>query len=111
MRGNIGLFVVLMALAALIVSESQSFGGGHRRRGHCGSCSSACNTGCAPGGSCNAMPAAPAETSPSDAAPPAPHGAAVSPPAETPQAEASVTTAPSNNTYYSTRRARRSARR
>jgi hypothetical protein len=106
MRGKIGLAVMLLAVAVLVLAESSSYGG-HRRRGNCGSCGTACASG-----SCETA----AEASPSDAtapaAPPAPaKGAAVSPPVEAPQVAKSEASGPSNQTYYSTRRARRASRR
>jgi hypothetical protein len=109
MNGKIGLAVVLLAAAAFVVSESQAFAR-HGRRARCGSCCAA--QACA-GGACEA--AAPAEASPSDApasaqapAPPAAEkGVAVTPPAETPQSTPSVTSRPSNDDYYLSRRARR----
>lgn len=120
MRGKMGFTVVLLAIAAFVVSESQSFGGGHRRHGRSGGCHSACNTGCAAASCCDAAPAASAAASPSDApapgalaAPGAPDkGASASPPVETPQDAPSVTSRPSNDTNsYGRRTARRWSRR
>jgi hypothetical protein len=107
MTGKLGLSVVLLALVALVASESQSFGG--HRRGRCGGC---CNTGCA-AGSCEA---APADASPSDAPAPAPaagapaKGATKSSVPQSPQVAAGAT--PREGTYYYTsRRGRRGWRR
>jgi hypothetical protein len=106
MRGKFGFAVVLLALAAFVASESQSFGG-HRRRGRCSSCYS----GCGPSG-CS-VPAAPAEESPSDATAKAPSAPAVpetdavaSPSDAPPQSVPSVTSRGSNNVYYFGRRGR-----
>jgi hypothetical protein len=118
MSGKIGLSVALLAIAVLVVSESQSFGGHHRRR--CGSCGSGCATGCAPA-ACEAAPAKPADASPSDSPPPAPaapapaapapKGAAKSPAPAAPDGAPAVTEQKQTVTYYTGRRARRGWRR
>src|SRR3990172_1680985 len=105
MTGKIGLGAMLLAVAVLVLAESSSYGG-HRRRGNCGSCGTACASG--------GCETAAVEASPSDAkapaAPPAPaKGAAVSPPVEAPQVAKSAASGPSNQTYYTTRRAPRAA--
>lgn len=106
MRGKFAFAVVLVAVAAFVVSESQSFGRGNRRAGRCSSCGTSCT-----------VSAAAVEASPSDAtaanAPPAPEQDRVAILSdETRQSAPSVTSRRSNNTYYFSRRARRrSARR
>ena len=104
MRGKIGLAAMLLAVAVLVLAESSTYGG-HRRRGNCGSCGTACASG-----SCET---AASEASPSDAnAPAAPaKSAAVSPPVDAPKVAQSDASGPSNQTNYSTRRARRASRR
>jgi hypothetical protein len=101
MRGKFAFAVVLVAVAAFVMSESQSFGRGYRRAGRCSSCGTSCT-----------VSVAPVEASPSDAtaanAPAAPEkGAVASPSDTTPQSAPSVTSRRSNNTYYFSKRARR----
>jgi hypothetical protein len=112
MSARFGVAVLLIATAAWLVAESQSFGGHHRRRGRCGgysACSSpcgsysdcggysgcggssgcggysGCNTGCDPCGSgAVSSESAPAAPSPTGEAAPPP------PPPPTPDAGAAI---------------------
>ncbi len=99
MKRKLG-FVVSMAAAMLLVSETQSFAGHHRRGYGCGSCGGG-QTAC---GSCTAAPEA-SPAPPPAATPPAP--AAPAPSASqgqstTPAVAATSTTLASN--YYVSRR-------
>ena len=105
MRGKFAFAVVLVAVAAFVLIESQSFGRGNRRAGHCSSCGTSCT-----------VSASPVEASPSDAtaanAPPAPEkGAVASPSDTTPQSAPSVRSRRSNDTNYFGRWARRRSNR
>ena len=105
MRGKFAFAVVLVAVAAFVLIESQSFGRGNRRAGRCSSCGTSCT-----------VSAAPVEASPSDAtaanAPPAPEKDRVAIPSDnTRQSAPSVTSRRSKNTNYFSRWARRRSNR